>query len=533
MSNANANQNDNLTIGKYRLVNCLASGQHSQVWEVTDSETTRKVAMKLLLPVALKDSEQVSALKSEFKIGSSFDHPNIIKYYEAASTKQNCYFTMELFPAPNLKAQIFNDIKGVHSRFNRLVEQVAMALEHIHERGWVHRDIKPDNILMNKSAEVRIIDFSLSSRAATALSKVFARKQSVVKGTRTYMAPEQILGKPLTPQTDIYNFGITLYELLTGQPPFAGTTPKDLLLRHLGEPAPNPCEFNTNLTPEIGMIILRMLSKKPEQRQKKMSEFIVEFRNVKVFKEEIVEGVEETEEQKAEAALNTALGERLDSRLDALRTKMGISNMGGPEPKKKAPKPPPPAARPAAPPAPQQPGMPQMMPGMPMAPMPMMPYPMQPMPGMPMPGVGMPMPQMMPQMPMPQMPMQPMPQAPMPGQMNPAAGPMPWVAAPQAPPAGAWGGAAAPPAPAQPARPAPLPVPAAAIPAPVTPAARPTPPPVAPTAVPQVTSKPAAPVAPPPRPAPPKPKPPVPAAKPEETFKIDDLLGFDELPPAV
>ena len=235
---------------------------------------------------------------------------------------------------------------------------------------------------MNKSAEVRVIDFSLSSRAATTLSKVFSRKQSVVKGTRTYMAPEQILGRPLTPQTDIYNFGVTLFELLTGQAPFAGSTPKDLLLRHLGDQPANPCEINTNITPEMGMIILRMLSKKPEQRQKKMSEFTVEFRNVKVFKEEIVEGDTQTEEQKAEAALATVLGERLDSRTDALRTKMGISNVGGPE-KKKKPAPKPPAARPAAPaPAPQQP-MPQMMPMMPPGGMPMMPYPMQPMHGMP------------------------------------------------------------------------------------------------------------------------------------------------------
>lgn len=530
MSNANANQNDNLTIGKYKLVNCLASGQHSQVWEVIDSETTRRVALKLLLPQALTDSEQVSTLKYEFKVGSSFDHPNIIKYYEVQSNKKHCFFAMELFPAPNLKAQLFNDSKGVHIRFKRLVEQVAMALEHIHDRGWVHRDIKPDNILMNKSAEVRVIDFSLTSRTAGALSKVFARKQSVVKGTRTYMAPEQILGKPLTPQTDIYNFGVTLFEVLTGQAPFAGSTPKDLLLRHLGEQPPNPCDLNTNVTPEMAAIVLRMLSKKPEQRQKKMSEFSAEFRNVKVFKEEIVE-TELTEEQKAEAALGEVLGERLDSRTDALRTKMGIA---APERKKK-PAPKPPASKPAAPaPAASQPmapgGMPQMMPQMPypMQPMmPQMPYPMMPqMPGMPMPGGP---------MPMPQMPMQP----PMnPAAMNPAAGQMPWVAAPQAPGTAPWGAPAAPAPVPQPAaaapRPAPPPVPAAAIPAAP---ARPAPPPVAPTAVPQVATRPAAPIAPPvaapARVSPAKPKAPPPPAKPEETFKIDDLLGFDELPPAV
>src|SRR4029453_3479060 len=122
-----------------------------------------------------------------------------------------------------------------------------------------------------KSAEVRIIDFSLACRAATTLSKMFARKQQTVKGNRTYMAPEQIMGKALTPQTDIYNFGVTIFELLTGQAPFAGSTPKDLLLRHMGEIPPNPSDINTNVTPEMDRIVLRMLSKKPEQRQKKVT----------------------------------------------------------------------------------------------------------------------------------------------------------------------------------------------------------------------------------------------------------------------
>src|SRR4029078_59313 len=135
-----------------------------------------------------------------------------------------------------------------------------------------------DNILMNKSAEVRLIDFSLASKAAGALSKMLNLK-STVQGTRTYMAPAQLLGKSLTVQTDIYNFGVTLFELLTGQPPFKGSTPKDLLLRHLGEAAPAPSDINPNVTAEMDMIVQRMLSKKPEQRHKKIAEFMAEFRN--------------------------------------------------------------------------------------------------------------------------------------------------------------------------------------------------------------------------------------------------------------
>ena len=92
---------DSHTIGKYKLVNCIATGQSTQIWEVLDTETTRRAAMKLLLPEQMSDPEKVGALKSEFKVASSFDHPNILKYEELLTNKKNAYFTMELFNAPN------------------------------------------------------------------------------------------------------------------------------------------------------------------------------------------------------------------------------------------------------------------------------------------------------------------------------------------------------------------------------------------------------------------------------------------------
>ncbi|MGE5194727.1 MAG: serine/threonine-protein kinase [Deltaproteobacteria bacterium] len=512
---------DNHTIGKFTLVNCIASGQATQIWEVVDSETTRRVAMKLLLPEKLADPESISGLKNEFKAASSFDHPNIPKYLEIVANKKLAYFTMELFNAPNLKTQLYNDIRGVHIRLKRLVELVSMALEHIHERGWVHRDIKPDNILMNKSSEVRVIDFSLACRAASGLSKMLHRKQATVKGTRTYMAPEQILGKPLTPQTDIYNFGVTLFELLTGQTPFKGSTPKDLLLRHLGEAPPAPSEFNPNVTPEMDLIVQRMLAKKPDQRQKKIAEFMAEFRNVPLFKEEVTEKVELTEKEKAEQELKQVLGERLDSRTDALRSKFGVA-APAPAKKKKPPAVTPAAAagsqgpgqgaRPGAVPPPGQLPPPMMpMPGMYPGQMPMAPYPMMPMPQGPVPWVA-----QMPPGPAPGgMPAGPWMQPPqvMPGQPYPQ---QPFAAVPGAVPTPPV--AAAPVAPPKP--PVPIPPPTAMAAVPVSPPVRalqPTPDRPAGTTPPQPVAKKTRPAAPPP--------------KPGEGFKIEDLAGFDELPP--
>lgn len=517
---------DNLEIGKYKLVNCIASGQFTQIWEALDNETTRRVAMKLMLSEKLAEADLVSALKNEFKAASQFDHPNIPKYFELVVDKKQAYFTMELFNAPNLKTQLYNDIRGVHIRLKRLVEAVALALEHIHDRGWIHRDIKPDNILMNKSSEARVVDFSLASRAAGGLSRMLHRKQATVQGTRTYMAPEQILGKPLTPQTDIYNFGVTLFELLTGETPFKGATPKDLLLRHIGEPAPAPSLFNPNVTPEMDLVILHMLAKKPEQRFKKIAEFMAALRNTALFKEEVTEKVELTEREKAEKEMESVLGERLDSRSDAMRSKYGVA--APPPVKKKKPtivlpaanagsqapragqggRPPAPGvAPPMQPPMPMQPQMP--MQGMYPQQMPMAQYPMMPMPQGPVPWMnagpgqgGMPAgPWMQPQMGMPPQAYAPQPFAPPPG-TAPGTVPVPPVAAPSIP-----------------SRPM---LPPTAVPA------MPVQPPV--IAV-QPTSTPSKPS--PPVPVPPKPakKPVAPPAKPGEGFNIEDLAGFDDLPP--
>ena len=511
--------NDSQTVGDYRLVNCIASGSSCQVWEVIDNETTRRMAMKLLLPDSLTDGEVVAALKHEFNVAKTFDHPNIVKYHELSVTKQHGYFVMDLFPAPSLKTQVFNDIRGLHMRLKRLVELVASALEHIHERGYLHRDIKPDNILMNKSAEVRVIDFSLASKAAGALSKMLHRKQSTVQGTRTYMAPEQIMGKPLTIQTDIYNFGITLFELLTGEPPFKGSTPKDLLLRHISEPVPAASDFNSNVTPQMDAILQRMLAKKPEQRHKKMAEFMAEFRNTPLFKEEVTEKVELTEREKAEQEIASTLGERLDSRKDALRKQFGVAAPTPPKKKK-------PTINPVAKSSSQasaggqgtRPGAPPPAPGMPMPGM----QPMLPMPGY-MPG------NMPGQMPMAPYPMMQMPQ-----------GPVPWVMQPPPMSAGMVPGMQAGPwmqpqpmamPPQQPMMPGAVPAPGKA-PLPV-PAPPPAAFPVSPLPPPALGVK-IQPVA--PKPAPPAPvkaraaKPPV-APKPGEGFNIGDMAGFDDLPP--
>ena len=469
-------QNQN-QIDQYQLVNCIATGGISQIWEVKHIANQQQYAMKLLLPEHLNNKELKNELKNEANIAKELEHPNIIRLMEVSIGRDNCYFVMEHFRGGNLKNMIRNDHFTVQARAKKIMETCAQTFAYIHDKGWVHKDIKPDNILVTKAGDVRIIDFSLAAKPAGFLGKMLTRKASVViQGTRTYLAPELIQRQPLTISADIYSLGICFYEMLVGRAPFIMSNPNDLLMAHVREQADKPSSYNPNLTPELDQFIFKMIAKKPKDRFATMHDVYSALRNLKVFKEDpetYLKNKAKTEEDR----FQNSMAHSLDSRSDATRTpeerriaaeeaaKTKAAIYGK---KKSVIKDEPAKAKPAAAPQPMQPQPMQPQPMQPMM-MPMGYPPQMPMgypgyPQMPMGMPGMPMPGMMPgQMPMPggypggQMPGMGMPGMPMPGQPMPGM-PMPGMpgAIPPAPVAGPGPVAPAPvpPAPAKPAAPA-------------------------------------------------------------------------------
>ncbi len=317
MSNATTQQDSN-KIDSYILTNCLFTGKFSQVWEVMEEGTPLQFAMKLLLPEFTREREQVQSLKWEAKIGMQLQHPNLLTYHKVVCTRQHAYLLMDLFRSMSVKSWLSGDLLSLQLHFRRLVESLCLVLGYLHEKGWIHKDVKPDNILLNKAGEVRLIDFSLTVKAPGFLGRVFRLKKPPIQGTRTYIAPETIKREPPSPQTDMYSLGVTLFEVLTGNPPFTGTSPNELLRHHLAQKPPAPSSLNPNVTPEMDRLILRMLAKKPKDRPSSMQEIYGEFRSIKPFKEEIEALIEErTKKTAADKAREAGLDARLDSRLDA------------------------------------------------------------------------------------------------------------------------------------------------------------------------------------------------------------------------
>src|SRR5260370_5189891 len=170
----------------------------------------------------------------------------------------------------------------IREKSQDILKQAATGLAFMNAKGWVHRDVKPDNLLVNSAGEVKLIDFALAQRIVTGWAKMFRGKQQA-QGTRSYMSPEQIRGAVLDARADVYSFAASAYELVAGRPPFRGSSNQDLLRKHIQEKPPAPSFHNPDVTKEFSEVVLRRLSKKKEDRPKDFHEVSMAMRTMRVF----------------------------------------------------------------------------------------------------------------------------------------------------------------------------------------------------------------------------------------------------------
>ncbi len=273
-------------LGGYRLLNLMMTGQTSQVWEVVELSSHRHFAIKLLLPEHAARGEMRNLLYHEATVGKKLAHDNIIRIVHLERDNKAPYFVMEYFPGGSLKARMMRKQHDfIREQALSILKQSATAFAYMNANGWVHRDIKPDNLLVNSAGQVKVIDFALARRVEKpGLFGNLFRRKSKVQGTRSYMSPEQIRGLPLDGRSDIYSFGATCYEIVTGRPPFRGESSEQLLQKHLTEKPYTPQQYNRDVTDEFSDLVLNMLAKKKEDRPRDFHEVLMKLRTIKIYK---------------------------------------------------------------------------------------------------------------------------------------------------------------------------------------------------------------------------------------------------------
>lgn len=247
----------------------LGMGRHCQVWEAVDTDSGRRVAVKVVVPEMAADAGQRRMLRHELAVARSLDHPAIIRMDAFSTAGGLPHLVMELYPHANLKKQIAAGVDEIAPRLHRIVTQMAWALDHMHGRGWVHRDVKPENVLASVDGEVKLIDLAIAARKSGALNRLLGRKAKA-QGSPSYIAPEQIRGLPVDPRSDIYSLGCVLFELLAGMPPYTASATEELLHKHLSATPPSVEAFNRNATTSVSKLIRQMLAKKPADRPDSM-----------------------------------------------------------------------------------------------------------------------------------------------------------------------------------------------------------------------------------------------------------------------
>ncbi len=255
--------------GRFVIERRLGRGGMATVYLARDQRLNRQVAIKILHNQFASDDQFLRRFKHEADSAARLNHPNIVRVYDVGNEGNLQYIVMEYIEGADLKEIIALEGPLPVNRTIRLVQQIAEALEVAHQAGMVHRDVKPQNVLVDRNDQVHLGDFGIAksdrSSAYTDPGTTF--------GTADYLAPEQAQGLGATPRSDVYSLGVVTYEMLTGRLPFTGDTPLAVAMQHVQSAPPPPRQFNPAIPPQLETIVLRALSKDPEQRPASARQF--------------------------------------------------------------------------------------------------------------------------------------------------------------------------------------------------------------------------------------------------------------------
>ncbi|GAC1637034.1 MAG: Stk1 family PASTA domain-containing Ser/Thr kinase [Herpetosiphon sp.] len=258
-----ANMQSRILNNRYELLGPLGNGGMATVYRGRDQRLGRPVAVKLLHPQYATDTQFLQRFEHEAQAAAGLSaHPNIVDVYDVGQDNGVPYIVMELINGRDLATVIEQEGPLAVGRSISIAEQIANGLDYAHQRGFVHRDVKPQNIMVGQNDEIKITDFGIAkSSLSTAVTQM-----GMTFGTADYISPEQAQGLRAIPQSDIYSLGVVVYEMLTRHLPFTGDTPMAVALQQIQQPPPPLTQWNPSLPPQLERIVLSALAKDSHDR---------------------------------------------------------------------------------------------------------------------------------------------------------------------------------------------------------------------------------------------------------------------------
>lgn len=257
-------------IGNFRITGKVGRGGMGDIYKAVEESLGRVVALKVLPPQLSRDQEFAQRFEIEAQAISQLQHQNIVSIYHYGEEDGFRFFAMQYVDGKNL-AEHINACKQLNfADIIDIAKQICRGLRYAHCKGIIHRDIKPQNILIDQSTTVRITDFGI----ARIFNQQSITMTGVTVGTPEYMSPEQAEGIELDVRTDIYSLGILMYEMLTKKPPFTGNNPVAIAYKQVHELPPAPSQKRSNIPPRLELIVLKALKKDKKERYQSVEEML-------------------------------------------------------------------------------------------------------------------------------------------------------------------------------------------------------------------------------------------------------------------
>jgi TolB-like protein/Flp pilus assembly protein TadD/predicted Ser/Thr protein kinase len=258
--------------GRYQIIEELGKGGMGHVYRALDKKLSEEVAIKLIRPEIAADKGTLGRFQNELKLARRISHRNVGRMYELMEEKGHHFISMEYVPGEDLRSFIRRSGQLTVSKAISISKQICEGLAEAHRQGVIHRDLKPSNIIIDREGNARIMDFGI----ARSVKAKGITGTGVMIGTPEYMSPEQVEGKEADQRSDIYSFGIIIFEMLTGHVPFEGDTPLAVAVKQKTEPAPDPKRWNSQISDDLSLFIHRCLEKSAERRYPNTEEMLAE-----------------------------------------------------------------------------------------------------------------------------------------------------------------------------------------------------------------------------------------------------------------